>query len=472
MDEKSYIDLVTLQKTLKAGVESALPGRFWVKAEIAALKVNRQSGHCYIDLSQSSRGRVVAKTGAVIWASRYAFLSHIFKEETGTELSAGVEVLLLVTVSYHQLWGLSLSVEDIDPAFTVGQARLQMQQTIERLQREGLMDLQKELCLPELPRRLAVVSAPDAAGLGDFRRHLIENEYGFAYVLDLFPAVMQGEAAPESIAQAIGEASGGGYDAVLIMRGGGSDLDLACFDDYGLAVAIANCPVPVITAIGHDKDHHVADMVSNASVKTPTALADMFLELSAEQDRRIGSLENRLAIAFRARLASAETALAALEARTVVSAARRIDGADSRLELLQRRTCGAASRRLDGAVSRLGLLQNRISGASSRKIDSASSKIELLTALIGKMTISRLDGAEAKLDYFEMKIASTDPRNVLRRGVPIVTDGDGVRFDSVRGRRSGDHISVRLPDGRLDCTVDGVSAEMPGPAEEKNIKTA
>ena len=218
MDEK-YIDLYELQTRLKHGVESVFPGKVWLKAEISALKA-RPAGHCYMELSQSSESGMVAKAQAVVWSSRYRFLAPYFKSVTGADLSEGMDVLVRVTVNFSQLYGLSLVIDDIDPDFTLGEKERLRRMTIERLGKEGLMDLQKELALPVLPYRLAVISAPDAAGYRDFIRHLADNPYGFVFSPELFPAAMQGAEAPASIIDALGRilSSDGHFDLVLIMR--------------------------------------------------------------------------------------------------------------------------------------------------------------------------------------------------------------------------------------------------------------
>ena len=190
MDGK-YIDLYELNSRLKAGVESVFPGKVWLKAEISALKA-RPAGHCYMELSQTSDAGLVAKAQAVIWSSKFRFIAPFFKSVTGSDLSEGMNVLVQVSVNFSQLYGLSLVIDDIDPSFTVGEKERIRRQTIERLEKEGLMDLQKELALPVLPYRLAVISAPDAAGYRDFTKHLCENEYGFVFSPELFPATMQG----------------------------------------------------------------------------------------------------------------------------------------------------------------------------------------------------------------------------------------------------------------------------------------
>ena len=217
-------------------------------------------------------------------------------------------------------------VDDIDPQYTIGDKEKERQETIERLRREGLLDRQKKLALTSLPYRLAVISAPDAAGYRDFMRHLHENEYGFVFHTDLYEAVMQGVSAPESISVAVGSAAAAEcpYDAVLILRGGGAKLDLACFDDYEVAAAIAKCPVPVLTAVGHDQDFHICDMAAWNYVKTPTALADVFLDIYMDEDQRLVSYGSRLRMAF----------------------LNKISGMQSRIDLLESRISGADPRRI------------------------------------------------------------------------------------------------------------------------------
>lgn len=314
--ETEYVELIQLQLLLKEEIEESLPDRMWVRAEISSLQA-RANGHCYMELSQSREGEgVIAKARAVVWRGRWQILSRCFKDETGSELKAGITVLLHVQVSYSELYGLTLVVDDLDAAFTVGEAELQKRRTIEKLTEDGLMDRQKSLEPSALPYKLAVVSARDAAGFGDFCRHLEQNEYGFAFSVNLFEAAMQGDGAPESISEALQSIEAeGGYDAVLIMRGGGSVLDLACFDDYALCFAIASCPIPVYTAIGHDRDYHVADMVAYDFVKTPTALADRFIDELAAEDELISSFSTRLRLAFSNRISRMESELDMLYAR-------------------------------------------------------------------------------------------------------------------------------------------------------------
>lgn len=323
--EKDFVDLFELQTRVKEAIEISCPGRTWVKAEISSLKA-RYGSHCYMELSQSDDRGLVAKVRAVAWASNWRLISAYFREVTQSELAEGMEVLMEVEVSYSQLYGLSLVVIDIDPEFTLGAKEDARQKTIDRLVSEGLIDMQRELAPPALPYRIAVISAPDAAGYRDFMKHLSENEYGFVFQVDLFPAVMQGATAPESIASALSEVASARplHDVVMIMRGGGAKLDLACFDEYAVASAIARCPLPVLTAIGHDQDYHVADMVANHSVKTPTALADWLIDIYVAEDERIASYVARLKLAFMNKVALMQSRVENLRVRILAADPRNI----------------------------------------------------------------------------------------------------------------------------------------------------
>ena len=323
--EKNVIDLFTLQTEVRQSLESSFPARVWVRAEVSAVKV-RGGGHCYLELSQSDESGLVAKASAIIWASRYRVLGPYFESVAGSPLQPGITVLLRVQVNYSQLYGLSLIVDDIDASCTLGEKEKERLATIERLKKEGLLDRQKTLELPALPYRLAVVSAPDAAGYRDFERHLKGNAYGFVLETVLYEAVMQGASAPESISDALKAAASAEkpFDAVLVLRGGGSNLDLSCFDDYRLASAIATCPVPILTAVGHDQDFHICDMVAWRYVKTPTALADTFIEIYADEDQYISSFAGRLKTAFLNKISLMGSRVDVLESRIAGADPRRI----------------------------------------------------------------------------------------------------------------------------------------------------
>jgi len=329
---KDYLELTELLARVKERVEDAFPERYWVKAEIGSWSP-RANGHCYLNLTQSDRGKPVADIRAMIWKWNFPQLKAFFEQETGQTLQAGITVLVRVQVNFSEMFGMSLFIDDIDPAFTVGEQALAKKKAIEKLTAGGYLDMQQELALPRLPYRLAVITSKTAAGYGDFRRHLLENEAGYAFRLDLYEALMQGEQAPASIIAALTEAQENPCDAILILRGGGSEMDLACFDDYDLAVAIATCAAPVVTAIGHDRDFHIADLVANRSVKTPTALADLFLDAYAAEDALLDDLQARVRRAVADRLNGMARKVDSLAQRLRFAAGARIDRARAALDL-------------------------------------------------------------------------------------------------------------------------------------------
>ncbi len=348
MEEKNPIGLLALQEQVKRHLEDHFFESVWLQAEISELKQN-PSGHCYLTLVEKDprSNALLARASAVVWASTWRMVKPYFEAQTGRSLAPGLSVLVRVQVSYSVLYGLSLVIYDIDPSFTVGELELARQRTIARLEAEGMFDMNAQLSLPLLPRRLAVVSSPTAAGWRDFRRQLEGNEYGFRFRLQLFPAVMQGDAAPESIIGALDQiaAEADSFDAVLILRGGGGAMDLVCFDDYELAVNVAQFPLPVLTAIGHDHDFHVVDMVAHTHVKTPTALADWLLDRFAGEAWRLDTLVQRLHLAVRTHATAQLGALEALKIRLVHAVLDRHADALHALDLLERRVEAADPRR-------------------------------------------------------------------------------------------------------------------------------
>lgn len=270
-----------------------LPDTYWVRCEIASL--SEKGGHLYLDLvEKGQRGLFVARQRATCWNGRQQMLRAYFAQETGSSLQAGMQVLLEVSVRFHSVYGLSLDVQGIDPQYTLGDMARQRQAAISRLQAEGVFDMQRMLLLPTLTRRLAVVSAAEAAGYSDFVHQLEESPYSF--VATLFPAVMQGDRAAASIRAALDSigATEEEFDAVVIIRGGGATTDLTCFDDYALAALCAQFPLPILTGIGHTRDVSVLDMVAFHALKTPTAVAAFLVERMDEQMERMQRLTYRL----------------------------------------------------------------------------------------------------------------------------------------------------------------------------------
>ena len=275
-------------------VENDLLERYWVRAEIASLSAR---GHCYMELVEKAENNTLAaKVRATCWNNVYSLLSAYFIQETGQALRVGMQVLVEVSVDFHPVYGLSLNIWNIDPTYTQGDLAKQRQATIQRLTEDGVMELQQSLEIPTLVRKVAVISAADAAGYGDFCDQLKNNRFGFRFELSLFAATMQGDHAPRSIIQALGKIASKEekWDIVVIIRGGGATTDLGCFDDYELASHCAQFPLPILSGIGHTRDMSIVDMVTHTSVKTPTAAAEWLIERVAEQVERVNQLVVRL----------------------------------------------------------------------------------------------------------------------------------------------------------------------------------
>lgn len=403
--EESVYTLHQLLSGVREALDRAFPVSVWVKGEVQSLSVNR-SGHCYIDLIEKNTltGALLAQARAIIWSNRYRSLAVRFAAETGRSLEGGINILARVSVNYSELYGLSLVIEDIDHSFTAGEAFLERQRTIDRLTKEGMMDLNSQLPMADLPRRLAVISASTAAGYGDFMEHLHNNPYGFRFVSELFSAPMQGSEAPAGIEAALVAIADRvtDFDAVLILRGGGSATDLACFDSYDLALAIAQFPLPVLTAIGHERDVHVADMVAYEHLKTPTALADWFVDIFAQEDCRVQSLAGRLSLAVRTK-SGVQTAL---------------------LERMSSRLRGAVA--LKAAEQR-----GRIDGCVMRIRSAAGSLIA---------------AHRHKVDLLEYKVGALNPAAILAKGFTL-TLKDGKRVTSASQLQQGDVLTTIFPDG-------------------------
>ena len=272
-----------IQETLRYTFDSSV----WIRAEISELREN-PGGHCYLELIEKDlvSDTILAKTKATIWASTYRMLKPYFETSTGQSLRAGLNVLIAVTVEFHSVYGFSLNIRDIDPTFTIGEMAARRLQIIRQLEADGIVEMNKQLDLPKLPQRLAIISSPTAAGYGDFCDQLQNNENRFAFYQKLFPAIMQGDQAEKSIITALEKIYNHIelFDIVVIIRGGGAATDLACFDSYELALNCAQFPLPIIAGIGHQRDISILDMVAHTSVKTPTAAAEFLISVLEDKE--------------------------------------------------------------------------------------------------------------------------------------------------------------------------------------------
>ena len=407
-----HITLSELQRRIKQAVESALPLPVWVVAEVSELKVN-YSGHCYLELvekSEPARGGTPiprAQVRAVIWRSQYAMLSSYFKAETGSALSAGMKILAKVIVSHHELYGLSLQITDLDASYTLGEVERQKQMTIAQLQADGVWDMNREQEMPLLTQRIAIVSSAAAAGYRDFCNELQQG--GYTFRTTLFEAVVQGASAEDSVCRALQQVAvqAEEFDAVVIIRGGGSASDLSCFNSYRLCSYVAQFPLPVITGIGHDKDTSVADMVAHTPLKTPTAVAAWLTERMARLDGWLDEASFRLS----------DLAVKATQREQL------------RLE------------RLAGEVSRLG----------GNYCERARSRMALFTEQLSAEVKRYIERKQMFLAMAEGIVESRAPEKILQLGFAIVRcDGHAVtKTEGLAGRE----VEIELADGTLKADV-------------------
>ena len=368
MDTLSLYELgCFIRQTLSRGLADS----YWVQAELSEVR-EAYNGHCYIELVQKAEqgNTLVAKARGTIWSKTYKMLKSYFVHTTGQSFTAGIKVLLQVTVDYHELYGLSLTVHDIDPTYTLGDMARRRREILQQLEREGVLTLNKELSMPLLPQRVAVISAAGAAGYGDFCDQLMGNPYGFVFYPQLFPAVMQGDRVEGSIIDALDKiaAEHDLWDVVVIIRGGGATSDLSGFDTYLLAANCAQFPLPIITGIGHERDDTVLDAVAHTRVKTPTAAAEYLISVLVAADSRIDILADRLVRNVGERMHGEEHRLQQITARLPILLTLSYTRQLHRIEQLERALKQATLHCLKEQGNRLSLIEKVLEGASPAHI--------------------------------------------------------------------------------------------------------
>lgn len=412
MDALSLYDLNAL---VRRSLEQCLPDEYWVQAELSDVRTN-STGHCYLEFIQKDprSNNLIAKARGTIWANVFRLLKPYFEESTGQAFVAGIKVLVQVTVSFHELYGYSLTVQDIDPTYTLGDMARRRREILKQLEEEGVLTLNKELAMPRLPQRIAVISSLTAAGYGDFCHQLQNNPRRFYFNTELFPALMQGERVEDSVLSALDKINArlNDFDAVVIIRGGGATSDLSGFDTYLLAAACAQFPLPIITGIGHERDDTVLDSVAHTRVKTPTAAAEYLIDCMN-------------------------------------------DAADE-LEMLAGRLHETVRDLLTQEYRKLIAYKNRIPSAVYRRISDA--KLSLLTAqkdMVQSVT-SSLSRHRHRLELFQQRLDDASPERQLARGYSI-TLKDGKIVKDVNELQATDVIVTRLHRGEVTSVIKDLS---------------
>jgi len=368
--EQQALSLFELNGLVKRSIRSCMPDTYWVQAELSDVRTN-YSGHCYLEFVQkdANGNNLIAKARGTIWSNVYKMLRPYFEQETGQAFTSGIKVLVEVSVEFHELYGYSLTVLDIDPTYTVGDMERKRREILRQLEEEGVIDLNKELEMPMLPQRIAVISSATAAGYGDFCNQLQNNSRGYDFHTELFPAIMQGERVEETILAALDAINERmeEFDVVVIIRGGGATSDLSGFDTYLLAASCAQFPLPIITGIGHERDDTVIDSVAHTRVKTPTAAAEYLI---AKMDKCAGVLDemsSRLMQGVRNRLLWEHQRMESLKQRIPASAYKGISDAKYALLSIKRDIQLAVRSFSSLKKHRLTLLQQRLNDAMPEK---------------------------------------------------------------------------------------------------------
>ena len=421
LDGPSHFTLRQLNLMVREAIEDALPDEYWVEAELSECREN--SGHCYMELIEKDEhsNTPVARASAKCWRQTWLMVKPYFERTTGQPLRTGMKVLLKVYAQFHEAYGFSWIVSDIDPTYTLGDMARRRQEIIRQLKEEGIFDMQRELRIPTFAKRIAVISAQNAAGYGDFCRQLEDNEYGFRFEVTLFPAIMQGEQVEQSVIAALNKiysvecrtesvefATASKFDCVVIIRGGGATADLSGFDTLALAENVAQFPLPIITGIGHDRDESILDMVANTKVKTPTAAAAFLI------DNLLRVLE-------------------------------RLDDASQRITY-------AVNHRINNQKTRIATLTTLIPTLSLRIVSDSRHRIDLLGNRLPIALERRLTTQKHLLESLSLKLQGFDPQLLLSRGYSItLKDGRAVR--DPKQLKPGDEIETRVEKGTIRSVV-------------------
>lgn len=427
------LTLYELNRLVRGALEEVLEAEYWLQAELSEVR-EAYNGHCYLEFVQKDKsGRdLQAKARGVIWNNIYRLLKPMFERETGRALSPGLKVLVKVSVTFHELYGYSLTVTDIDPSYTMGDLARLRKEILMQLEAEGILYDNKELSLPFSVGRIAVISSATAAGYGDFCNQLLQNAYRLRFTVRLFPAVMQGERVESSILAALDAImeERDRWDAVVIIRGGGASSDLTGFDTYLLAAACAQFPLPVITGIGHERDDTVIDMVAHTRVKTPTAAAAFLIQHQLETATRLEEL----------RVQAVQAARAGMERETL------------RAERFLNRFSTACSQLRMTEEYRLQQVVRRLYNAGSGQTVSERHLLQLTEERLKKTLPAKLERERFRLQLVQQRCEAADPELLLKRGYSMTfCNGELVR--DAASVKPGDEIVTRLVDGEVRSVV-------------------
>ena len=453
MTEK--LSLTELQLLIRDSLYLALPDMYWVTAEISEIKDN-YAGHCYLELveKQSDEKNVKARARAIIWNNRYRFLKSFFENITGETLKAGLKILIRIKIEYHEIYGLSLIITDIDPSYTLGEMALKRQQIIRQLEDEGVISMNKELEFPLVPQKIAIVSSKSAAGYTDFLTHLKDNSYGYVFYPALFETAMQGTDTEKGVLYSLNKIAEYAelFDVVVIIRGGGSQTDLSWFDNYNIAYHITQFPLPVITGIGHEKDLTVTDIVAFQSLKTPTAVADYLIDRIATTENRLNEMISDIAENSRKIIEENRNRIETCRLKLIPVARLMISDIKEELSGMVVEIVNTGKETMGKAALTPAYLRSRLISATKSLLERENSVINQKKQDLVRYTGNSLDNNTVKINGFVNSLKILSPENVLKRGYTI-TSMKGTIIKSSGQLKNEDIIDTTFSDGRVKSKV-------------------
>jgi len=443
------LTLLALHTAIRDTMQDTFPDLYWVRAETSDVHVNSVSGHCYLEFIEKDEktGQTVAKARATIWARTFQLLKAYFEKETKQSFVSGLKVLVYVSVEFHELYGYSLNVSDIDPTYTVGDMVRRRAGIIRRLQAEGIYDMNRELPFPLLPRRVAVITSPTAAGYEDFVHQLTENEYGFPFYIKLFPAIMQGEKTEESVIAALDRVflAADRFDVVVLIRGGGSTSDLNSFDTYSLAANCAQFPLPLITGIGHERDDTLLDMVAHTRLKTPTAVASFLIECMIREAAQLQKFQKTIYDMATGCVMREKSVLQSLSVKLPVMATGHLERHRKRLQTMTA-YLSALPQWIRFRMETLEALQPRLQRAAGTVIVRRATLIDSLPMRLRSGFEKVCAGCRQSLELNEQYLKMVSPDYILKRGYSLTYKQNKI-VKTAKELFVGDEITVKFADG-------------------------
>jgi exodeoxyribonuclease VII large subunit len=459
MINNNTLSLYDVSQKIQEALDTSFPSTIWVVAEISELKENR-TGHCYLELVEKEEGndQPKAKARATIWSRSYRMLKPFFETSTNRQLSAGIKILIQCTVNYHPLYGLSLNIIDIDPTFTIGDIEQKRQETINRLIADGVFGMNKEVDFPFLPKKIAVVSSPTAAGYQDFTHQLDNNQYGYVIEYKLFSATMQGEKAEDSIIAALNQIHDtiDSWDVVAVMRGGGSQMDLGCFDGYNLASNIAQFPIPIITGIGHEKDVTIADMVAHTRQKTPTAVAEFLIDQFVNAENWMHEAKDDFINSVSEVISTEKLRISKIQGRTFPRILKLISVEDIKLHRQLLAGKEAVGKIISINSHKLQHTINTISIMVESTIKEKDFRLMHLRNWVKVNPLIQIKQLKERLNFIDKNVDAHNPERILSRGFSLSLINGKVIKNSMQ-IKEGERIETILSTGKISSIVDKIN---------------